>query len=106
MGTTTTHVVKSAACVVVVPALGATPIPATVAARSAARVPGPSAFWPFPDLALIRLDSALDHPCVLLDTRTPLDGERHAWDYAKREDGVAPTGSPASFRFEGVEGDE
>jgi hypothetical protein len=37
---TCAHVVKSAACVVVVPALGATPIPATVAARSALRCTG------------------------------------------------------------------
>ncbi|MGH3697517.1 MAG: trypsin-like peptidase domain-containing protein [Pseudonocardiaceae bacterium] len=103
---TCAHVVKDAARVLVVPARGATEIPATVAARSAARVPGPSEFWPFPDLALIRLDAAVDHPCVLLDTRTPLDEECHAWGYAKREEIVAPTGSPASFRFEGIEGDD
>lgn len=103
---TCAHVVKTAERVVVVHALGETPIPATVAARSAARVPGPSAFWPFPDLALIRLDAALDHPCAWLDIRTPVDGWCHAWGHSKREDGVAPTGSPASFRFEGVEGDD
>jgi hypothetical protein len=71
------HVVKAAERVIVVPARGATPIPATVAARSVARVAGPSVFWPFPDLALIRLDGALDHPCVLLDARTPLASGFH-----------------------------
>ncbi|MGH3844848.1 MAG: S1 family peptidase, partial [Pseudonocardiaceae bacterium] len=101
---TCAHVVKAAEKVLIVPR-SATEVPGTVAARSAARV-GPSAFWPFPDLALIRLDIAVDHPCVLLDTRTPLDGECHAWGYAKREETVVPTGSPASFRFEGVEGDD
>ncbi|MGQ0773151.1 MAG: tetratricopeptide repeat-containing S1 family peptidase [Pseudonocardiales bacterium] len=103
---TCAHVVKAAERVIIVPVQGAMPIPATVAARSATRIPGPSGFWPFPDLALIRLDTALEHPCVLLDTRTPVDGECHSWGYATREDGVTPTGSPASFRFEGVEGDD
>ena len=103
---TCAHVVKTAERVAVVPAPGATPIPAAVMARSAALAPGHGAFWPFPDLALIRLDAALDHPCVLLDTHLPAKGWCDTWGYSEREDGVAPTGSPASFRFEGVEGDD
>lgn len=43
---------------------------------------------------------------MLLDPRSPLDGECHAWGYSEREDGVAPTGSPASFLCEGIEGDD
>ncbi|MGH3823743.1 MAG: S1 family peptidase, partial [Pseudonocardiaceae bacterium] len=104
---TCAHVVEAATRVLIVPARGQARIPAAVAARSATRVPGPSAFWPFPDLALIKLDNEVDHPYVLLDTRAPLDGECHTWGYAKREPGLTtPTGSPASFHFEGVEGDD
>ncbi len=99
------HVVKNAQRVAVVPAPGTAPVPAIVEARSAPRE-GRSVFWPFPDLALIRLDAELDHPYVLLDTRLPVRGWCDAWGYSEREDGVAPTGSPASFQFEGVEGDE
>jgi len=101
---TCAHVVEGVERVVVVPAAGGEPMPGEVAARSADRVPGPSAFWPFPDLALISIGTT-DHRCVLLDARDPLGDECQAWGYSQREDGVAPTGSPASFRSEGVEGD-
>jgi hypothetical protein len=62
--------------------------------------------WPYPDLAVLHTSSEVDHPCVLLESHDPsIDHEWHAWGYARREDGVAPPGSPASFRFEGVDGD-
>lgn len=81
------------------------PLPGTVRARSAPHQEG-TAFWPFPDLALIQLDDDIEHPVALLDTRPPARGRCDAWGYAAREDGVLPPGSPASFEFEGVEGDE
>lgn len=102
---TCAHVVAGAEGVTVVLAEGSSPVPGVVEARSAPRVGGRGVFWPFPDLALISMNLT-DHPCVLLDSRSPLDGECHAWGYSEREDGVAPTGSPASFLFEGVEGDD
>ncbi|MGH3935306.1 MAG: trypsin-like peptidase domain-containing protein, partial [Pseudonocardiaceae bacterium] len=102
---TCAHVVNTAKRVTVVPAPGARSVPATVEARSAPPE-GRSVFWPFPDLALVRLDTTLDHPCVLLDTRLPAKGWCDSWGHAERESGVEPTGSPVSFRFEGVEGDD
>ena len=64
------------------------------------------ALWPYPDLAVVRAGGEAHHPCVLLEAQDPAgDHECHAWGYARREDGVAPPGSPASFGFEGVEGD-
>lgn len=65
-----------------------------------------TAFWPFPDLALIRVDEWTDHPIAPLIVERPETGSRpHTWGYGRREDGVEPVGSPASFVFEGEEGD-
>jgi Trypsin-like peptidase domain len=67
---------------------------------------GPGALWPFPDLALLRASSAADHPCAPLYPGDPAGGvECYSWGYARREQGVDPVGSPASFSFEGVEAD-
>jgi hypothetical protein len=64
-----------------------------------------SAFWPFPDLALLRADSDVEHLCPLLEPLDPTgDHYCHTWGYAQIEDGVSPHGSPGSFRFEGVDG--
>jgi hypothetical protein len=102
---TCAHVVAGAERVTINPAVAGEPVPGTVAARSAARDSGSTVFWPFPDLALISTE-LVEHRCVWLDARGPLDDECHAWGYSQREDGVDPIGSPASFRFEGVEGDD
>lgn len=76
-----------------------------VVARSSPPI-GTSALWPFPDLALLRATSEADHPCAPLYPGDPAGGvECHAWGYARREQGVDPAGSPASFGFEGVEAD-
>ncbi|MFF3863640.1 tetratricopeptide repeat protein [Streptomyces sp. NPDC002209] len=83
--------------------LRSSPVPAVVKARS--EPPQGTALWPFPDLALVRLDSELDHPCVRVYPGDPIGGECHAWGFPRREHGVIPPGSPASFHFEGVEGD-
>src|SRR5712692_2062316 len=92
--------------VVVVPdsSVGSGPLPATVVSRSS---PGAgAALWPFPDLALVRLSTPCAHPCAWLDARDPGgDAECTSWGHARRETGVDPVGSPASFGFEGVEGD-
>ncbi|WP_349307841.1 MULTISPECIES: tetratricopeptide repeat protein [unclassified Streptomyces] len=103
---TCAHVVKDQPAVSVVPDAGICdgPLRGTVEARSAPK--GAGALWPFPDLALIRLDTELDHPCVLLDANDPLgEQECRTWGYPPREHGLDPPGSPAGFRFEGVEGD-
>jgi tetratricopeptide (TPR) repeat protein len=76
-----------------------------VAARSAPPT-GASALWPFPDLALLRAASEADHLCAPLYPGDPAGGvECYSWGYARREQGVDPAGSPASFGFEGVEAD-
>lgn len=103
---TCAHVVKDQPAVSVItdPGVCGSPVPGTVEARSAPK--GAGALWPFPDLALIRLDAELDHPCVLLDANDPLgEQECQSWGYPPREHGLDPPGSPATFRFEGVEGD-
>ncbi|WP_250284763.1 trypsin-like peptidase domain-containing protein, partial [Frankia sp. CiP1_Cm_nod2] len=106
---TCAHVVRDAVDVMVVPAdrsVHGAGIAATVTARSAAPVDG-GALWPFPDLAVIVLGGSIDHPCVLLGDQEPVGGgvECQAWGYPRREYGQVPPGSPASFGFEGVEGD-
>ncbi|WP_345702201.1 tetratricopeptide repeat protein, partial [Streptomyces avermitilis] len=85
------------------PQVSAVPVAAVVTARSAP--PQGTVLWPFPDLALLRLTTRLDHPCVRLHPGEPLGGECHAWGFPRREYGTVPPGSPASFHFEGVEGD-
>ncbi|MEU3459394.1 trypsin-like peptidase domain-containing protein [Streptomyces sp. NPDC006733] len=103
---TCAHVVKDQPEVRVVadPVLCAHPVQGAVVARSAPK--GAGALWPFPDLAVIRLDAALDHPCVLLAADDPLGAQQcQTWGYPPREYGWDPPGSPATFSFEGVEGD-
>ena len=78
-----------------------------VRARSGPRDPASgSVFWPFPDLALVELPAWSSHvvaPLVLLEPSR--QGELHAWGFGRREDGVLPPGSPASFRYVGEDGD-
>src|SRR5262249_45103327 len=103
---TCAHVVRSADRVTVTPdrSVAGAPVEATVEARSAP--PAAGLLWPFPDLALLHLEQAIDHPCVLLEPTLPTgDQECYAWGFSEREPSVTPPGSPASFRFEGVEAD-
>ncbi|QKZ17616.1 phosphopantetheine-binding protein [Streptomyces chartreusis] len=79
---------------------------ARVVARSRPRTEG--ALWPFPDLAVLRITTVPlpEHPCVRLAPTDP-DPEQdcRTWGFARREYGIEPHGSPATFRCEGVEGD-
>ena len=107
---TCAHVVKDLPEVTVTPAnlrIGIGQATWRVAARSDAPPAGwGSAFWPYPDLAVLRADDSQEHPCPLLEPRDPAgEHECHSWGYALREPGIEPLGSPASFSFEGVEGD-
>ncbi|MGA2927218.1 MAG: serine protease [Solirubrobacteraceae bacterium] len=105
---TCAHVVGDTRELVVTP-VNSGPVGEGVAAVVKARSDPPpqsGGLWPFPDLALLQLKRQIDHPCVLLDAREPAgELDCHAWGFARREEGVAPIGSPASFRYEGVEGD-
>ncbi|MGH3933149.1 MAG: S1 family peptidase, partial [Pseudonocardiaceae bacterium] len=82
-------------------------VQARVRARSEARdVSSASAFWPFPDLALLELDSWIHHVCAPLTRNKPVHpGEPHAWGFGSREQDVASPGSAASFHYVGVDGD-
>ncbi len=107
---TCAHVVEDRAAVSVVPADSRIDLGSRswrVAARSDPPPPGwTSAFWPFPDLAVLRADGEVDHPVPLLSDRDPAGShECHSWGYARREAGIDPVGSPASLGFEGVGGD-
>ncbi|HUK70842.1 MAG TPA: trypsin-like peptidase domain-containing protein [Streptosporangiaceae bacterium] len=62
-----------------------------------------SAFWPYPDLAVLRADGEVEHPCPLLEARDPA-GECYSWGFPQVEQGIEPGGGPASFDFEGVTG--
>ena len=86
--------------------------PATVTVRTPAPTGG--GLWPFPDLAVLMVSS----PHVLIPV-APLDvavGDRRlpllsgdgviGWGFPRREEGIDPPGSPATFVLEGVEGDE
>src|SRR5262245_19992192 len=89
---TAAHVVGEADRVLVVPdqLVSDRPVAATVAARSGA--PDGTALWPYPDLALLRLAAALDHPCVWLHAGAPVNS-CHAWGFPSREYGVPSPGS-------------
>ena len=103
---TCAHVVEQLGEVMVTPADPRVVAPPVwrVVARSAPPPAGwRSAFWPFPDLAVLRTEEEADHPCPLLEPRDP-GPECYAWGYPQVEAGVEPDGSPASFRFEGVTG--
>ena len=82
-------------------------IQAVVRARSAARDPGQgSAFWPFPDLALLEFGGWTGHVCAPLVAEDPArTSEPHAWGFGQREDGVASPGVAASFTYVGSDGD-
>ncbi|HEV2635383.1 MAG TPA: FxSxx-COOH system tetratricopeptide repeat protein [Actinocrinis sp.] len=103
---TCAHVVGTEAGARLLPdaSLGVPEVAATVLARSAQGVPGE--LWPFPDLALLQLAVEFEHPCVHLIADDPDSVEDcHAWGFPQHERGRQdPPGSPASFRFEGVDG--
>lgn len=109
---TCAHLVEDLSRVEIADASGRVVSPqADVVARSRQRdSQSSSSLWPFPDLALLRFDDFGSHPVALLDAGIPpRPGEEQdcvAWGYARRELGVDPVGSPASFRFQGVEGDD
>lgn len=106
---TCAHVLSGERNVVVAPdeSISRAGLPALVDATSAPPQPGaPSSLWPFPDLALVHLAGDLEHPCALLDVEGPIAGaDWQTWGFSEREQGVAPRGSPASFRYEGEEED-
>ena len=106
---TCAHVVNDLGEAAVVPTAPAVDVGAglwRVAARSSSPPPGwQSALWPFPDLAVLYADGETDHPCPLLMACDPAGDQRcHSWGYAQYQAGVVPDGSPASFRFDGVNG--
>jgi tetratricopeptide (TPR) repeat protein len=78
-----------------------------VRARSTLRDPlSGSVFWPFPDLALVAFDGWAGHLFAPLVAAEPVRTQQsHAWGFGRRERGVTPVGSPASFRYVGREGD-
>jgi len=82
-------------------------VPAVVRARSAPRDPaGRTAFWPFPDLAVLELSGWAGHVCAPLVTAEPVrTSQPHAWGFGRREDGVASPGGAASFTYVGSDGD-
>jgi hypothetical protein len=93
---TCAHVVAGLDAVRVVPdrgaALdGAAPewVEAQVGARSETSDPASaSAFWPFPDLALLELDRWTDHVCAPLTKDKPVGAsEPHAWGFGRRRRG-------------------
>ncbi|MEV6299131.1 trypsin-like peptidase domain-containing protein [Actinoplanes sp. NPDC051861] len=102
---TCAHVVGGRDTVRVVPHRGAS-LEAEVEFSSAP--PGPERdLWPFPDVAVLRLRDPIEHAWVRLHDRPEEDPasdvDLHAWGYPRR--GRESPGSPASFRFEGVDGD-
>jgi hypothetical protein len=105
---TCAHVIRDAETMSVTPELGLAVAVGTswlgrVVARSAAGGPG---LWPFPDLAVLRLNGAAAHPVVRLSGEDPAgDVDCHTWGFLVRDREDAVHGSPVSFRFEGVEGD-
>lgn len=68
-----------------------------------------SGLWPFPDLALVRLGEGPEHPTAPIDPTRPAGiaqrRDCHTWGYAVRDGERYPQGSPASFRYQGDEGD-
>jgi len=67
---------------------------------------GPAGFWPFPDLAFVELVDWTDHevaPLAAIDS--PVGGRVHAWGFGRREEGMDPVGTPASYEMVGEDGD-
>ncbi|MGH3996885.1 MAG: S1 family peptidase, partial [Pseudonocardiaceae bacterium] len=114
---TCAHVVEGCAAARVVPDQGAAPdgtqavVPRWVNAqvRACSDIPDASsstAFWPFPDLALLELEGWTGHVCAPLTREKPGRGdEPHAWGFGRREQGVPSVGSAASFTYVGTDGD-
>lgn len=103
---TCAHVVRDAGFMDVTAdqAVTARRLTAQVVARSGIATGG--TLWPFPDLAVLSFDERIDHPWVRLDPADPAgEIDCHSWGFSVRERHQLPPGSPASFRFEGVEGD-
>ena len=77
------------------------PLTATVEVRSEAPTFGE--LWPYPDLALLRLDSRFEHPCMLIEPAEPYNADYcYAWGFPQQVEGEPqPSGAPALFRFEG-----
>ncbi|NLG22239.1 MAG: hypothetical protein GX555_12515, partial [Actinomycetales bacterium] len=88
---------------------GAAPlqVQAAVRARSADREPDArSAFWPFPDLAVLELHGWTGHVCAPLMAADPVRTvSPHAWGFGRREDDVPSPGGAASFTHVGTDGD-
>ena len=82
-------------------------VPAAVRARSTPRDPAQrTAFWPFPDLAVLEFDGWTSHVCAPLVTAEPVrTSQPHAWGFGRREDDVASPGGAASFTYVGTDGD-
>ena len=82
-------------------------VPAAVRARSTPRDPAQrTAFWPFPDLAVLELDGWTSHVCAPLVTAEPVrTSQPHAWGFGRREDDVTSPGGAASFTYVGTDGD-
>ncbi|MFF5846137.1 trypsin-like peptidase domain-containing protein [Streptomyces massasporeus] len=103
---TCAHVVKDSRSIRIIgePPLN-TPVPVEVKARLGKPIDG-KALWLYPDIALLELQEEIAHPSVKLESKMPISDEPcHAFGYAQREYGVEPGGSPATFRFEGLEAD-
>ncbi|MFC7220104.1 tetratricopeptide repeat protein [Streptomyces polyrhachis] len=76
-----------------------------VVAASPPRAPEAGGAWPYPDLALVRADRAVEHPCALLDPGDPgSEADCQGWGFMQVEGETDPAGSAASFRFEGIGG--
>lgn len=114
---TCAHVVGGCDAVRVVPDRDAAPdgaqaaVPQWVDALVRARSEAPdassgTAFWPFPDLALLEVQGWSDHVCApLTRDKPPRGSEPHAWGFGRRQPEVAAVGSAASFSYVGVDGD-
>ena len=112
---TCAHVVRDADTVAVVvdrraAADGSRPPPMVdgmVRARSAPPPKGSrSAFWPYPDLAVVQLDGWSGHVCAPLVPDEPSrSAAPHSWGFGRREEGVEAVGGPASFSYVGQDAD-
>lgn len=106
---TCAHVVEGCDVVRVVPDRGAAPegthaaVPPWVDARvrecsDAPDVSAASAFWPFPDLALLELDGWTHHVCAPLTKDKPVRAsEPHAWGLAAGRRGSLRWGPPGRW---------
>ncbi|WP_268838628.1 S1 family peptidase [Streptomyces indiaensis] len=104
---TCAHVVRGVQEIAIIPSppLNNTPMPVKVKTSWGGSVDGQEVRYP--DIALLKLQERFEHPCVVLDRKgRPMPEEIcHGFGFPERESGLEPPGSPATFRFEGVEGD-